>query len=479
MNPLEYKVNDKFVLEGTWFSSYSNEEVYGILTHESNNTTKLDLFGKLELKDCRSNQISIIGKINLEGNIYIVKAYIISVDPLICLSGYCDINHFVILRKNKINSDGKISLFNSFSFSFLHLREWLPVIDYDEINELDKKGIIFKNITPKYLGNIKVNGKKYGLYITRKVTPQKDDGRIGFGKEYFNKISYEVDSQLEIRAKKISIEDAISICRNICGLFEVLLDDYSKILYLGNTECNVFPTYVYPDKSINKHQLYFTAINYENIKLVDVINKWLQDNNIENNICFHRLIANYLSNINNQSTLENSLLNITQGIEMYYAESDIPDLLCKLIDIFVKLPQRYTDKITQYTMYIVDFDANKKKNTFSRNYKNKWGEIKYTISKAGKFLGSLDRINFKKAIKLFYFLAELKDTRVLLTHGNDTRKYVFKGKALKSAVTVLTEVIRMFILLKLEVPEEELLYSVDSLDHIEEKSIDYKYDNFN
>lgn len=80
---------------------------------------------------------------------------------------------------------------------------------------------------------------------------------------------------------------------------------------------------------------------------------------------------------------------------------------------------------------------------------------------------------------MFYFLAELKDTRVLLTHGNDTRKYVFKGKALKSAVTVLTEVIRMFILLRLEVPEEELLYSVDSLDHIEEKSIDYKYDNFN
>lgn len=481
MNPLEYKLNDEFVLEGLWSFNYGDEGVYGTLSHEENNTTILNLFGKLDLKNNRSNQISIIGKIKSDVNItYIVKAYIVSVYPLGCLEGPCDVNHFVILKENKLDNNGRISTFCDFGLNFLHLREWLPELDYDVVDKLDEKGIVFKNINSEHLGDINVNGKKYKLNIIKKVIKKEDREITGFGKEYFNKISYELDSKLEIKADKICIEEAVNICRSICGLFEILLDDYSKILYLGNSECNVFPKYIYPNKNIDEHKLYFTAINYDNIKLVDVINKWFQENDLNKNSCFHRLAANYMSNINNTSTMENTLLNITQGIEMYYAKNEnFPNLLCKLINMFIKLPEKYAAEIAESTEYIADFNMKKIKKAFSHKYKNKFGENRYKITKTGRFFNSLKNIDFKKAMKLFYFIVELKDTRVHLTHGNDSRKIIFKDKNLKSAITILTEVVRMFILLKLGISEEELKYSVYSLKNIEKNSIDYKYDNFN
>jgi len=72
---------------------------------------------------------------------------------------------------------------------------------------------------------LNLRAKEYKLYIKKSIVSQEDHERVGFGKEYFNKISYEVDSKLEIQGQKISIEDAINICRKICGLFEILLDD--------------------------------------------------------------------------------------------------------------------------------------------------------------------------------------------------------------------------------------------------------------
>lgn len=100
-------------------------------------------------------------------------------------------------------------------------------------------------------------------------------------------------------------------------------------------------------------------------------------------------------------------------------------------------------------------------------------------SQTGKYIHTLDDNNLRKALRLIYFLVELKNTRVFLTHGTDLNKPVFKNKELKAAVTILAEVVRIFILLKLGVPENELQYSVDTLNNITKLSIDYNYDEFN
>ncbi|PAK97623.1 hypothetical protein B8W86_09065 [Lactobacillus kefiranofaciens] len=473
MNPLNYRINDYFELEGIWSSNFSDKKVYGKLIHRSDNTTELKLYDSLAFDKLQVGQINILGKIKSDLSTYVIKAYIVSVDPINCLN-YCQVDHFIILKDNQINQESKISAFDTFSFSFLHLKEWLPKIDYEYFNNSNEKGILFKNVNSEYLGNIEFKGKEYKLYIKKSIVSQEDHERVGFGKEYFNKISYEVDSKLEIQGQKISIEDAINICRKICGLFEILLDDYSKITYLGNSKCNVFPTYVYHNKNIDEHQLYFSAINYENINLPNIINAWECMNNTETNIYFHRLVANYLSDINNPSTLENRLLNITQGIEMYGADKKYPNLLCKLVSIFIKLPEEFLIKIAKSVESMIDFDIDIEKEVFSVKYRSG-----YKKSQTGKYIHTLDDNNLRKALRLIYFLVELKNTRVFLTHGTDLNKPVFKNKELKAAVTILAEVVRIFILLKLGVPENELQYSVDTLNNITKLSIDYNYDEFN
>lgn len=471
MNPLNYKLNDNFALEGIWSSDYDDKKVHGTLIHRSNNTTELKLFDNLKLSDYPSNEFSIIGEIRSGYNIFCVKAYIVSVEPINYISKNCPINHFVILRKDKISNE-EISTFDSFSFSFLHLREWLPCIDHAYVNNSDEKGIIFKNYGPEYVGDIRYGNKEYKLYIKKSIIPLEEHEKTGWAKEYFNKISYEIDSEFEIKAKEISVEEAIGLCRNICGLFEILLDDYSKILYLGNSECNVFPIYVYSNMDVDEHQLNFSAINYDNIDLINIINNWL--NKFNKDIDFHRLAANFLSDVNNPSTIENSLLNITQGIEMYYAHSRYRYLLSKLIKLFINLPEKYAIKISKITDNIITISA---KRVIAQLLKK--DREAYTLNESGKLLKSLDDSDFKKALILLSFLAELKDTRVFLTHGNDERKDIFKNKDLKDAVAILNEVVRMVILLKLGIPEDELNLSLATLNNIEKLSINYNYDKFN
>ncbi|ALJ24205.1 hypothetical protein AO203_10840 [Lactobacillus gallinarum] len=153
MNPLNYRINDYFELEGIWSSNFSDKKVYGKLIHRSDNTTELKLYDSLAFDKLQVGQINILGKIKSDLSTYVIKAYIVSVNPINCLN-YYQVDHFIILKDNQINQESKISAFDTFSFSFLHLKEWLPKIDYEYFNNSNEKGILFKNVNSEYLGNI-------------------------------------------------------------------------------------------------------------------------------------------------------------------------------------------------------------------------------------------------------------------------------------------------------------------------------------
>lgn len=476
MNPLEYKLTDEFILEGIWGNDHSDKKVYGTLTHKSNNTSTLKLVEDLKTNDHPSHQINIIGKIQIGGKIFVVKAYIVSVFATLKISGICQINHFVILKPSRLNKNsGKILDFDNFSFDFLHLKEWLMPNDYEIINEVEKKGIVFKNWGTQSIGNVSYKNKEYELLIKKNIISHEDYGKIAFGKRYFDEVSYKNEAKLEIKANKIRIEDAVEFCRDICSLFEILLEDYSKILYIGNSECNVFPAYTYPNRNINEHHLNVSVINSNNLDLGTIINNWIEK--FTGNIYFHRLAANYLSDINNPSTLENTLLNLTQGIEMYYASEDKDSLMVKLMKIFITLPEKYATKIAKFTIDLVD---NNRDTSFNASlcYFH-WKKKKMYLNKAGKFLVKQSPDNIRKILNLLNFLEELKNTRVLLTHGEKQNSLVLKNKNLNAAVKVLTEVVRIFILLEIGISKDELEFSVDTLTNIGKLSINYRYDIFN
>ena len=144
MNLLEYRLNDDFTLEGTWSYVANGKRIFGRLKHSSNNTTVLNLSENLVIDNFVSGQFSLLGEIgpNLK-----VKVYIASVCPINYLVAHKNllVDHFVILKNDKLDQNGKIKHFNSFSFDFLHLREWLPPVNYVAIKEQEKSGIKFKN----------------------------------------------------------------------------------------------------------------------------------------------------------------------------------------------------------------------------------------------------------------------------------------------------------------------------------------------
>lgn len=61
MNPLNYRINDYFELEGIWSSNFSDKKVYGKLIHRSDNTTELKLYDSLAFDKLQVGQINILG----------------------------------------------------------------------------------------------------------------------------------------------------------------------------------------------------------------------------------------------------------------------------------------------------------------------------------------------------------------------------------------------------------------------------------
>lgn len=251
-------------------------------------------------------------------------------------------NRFSIINFIPQNLSSKI--FNKLLLKFTLLDDWItPAFKFE--GEYFSIKTVVKPSKPIVLAYFTYKGQIFKLELVGNISKKN-----GQNNKYIN---YKNDSWILIEGENnISSKQAIFFATELRKMFSVVLArplnttqlskkgiDKSTHRYL--TEDLYFLEMRFRD---NKNKLFITEMFQENIdiQLNNLIPNWF--NKSKN---FDLLIQDYLLTISYSETIQNKLINLTEGIESYYRDKD-EHLCSKIQDMLHSLPAYILDTLKKY-----------------------------------------------------------------------------------------------------------------------------------
>lgn len=272
------------------------------------------------------------------------------------------------------------------------LDKWInPVQHFVPLN--DGKGITYESDGTKLLSQINNHGTVYSVYISGNVNKNIKGAR----EVYFKNTSF-----IKI-VSDTSIDDVIAVkfANSFGKLLSCILDFPVNTLLVSKRESlknsrkqeNIYYESLYPTKEFS-HKTKF-LFPYNKFDINKLIHNWF---NMSDEL--RMLVDDYLLTVVYNETIENQLINLTEGIESYYRNLDI-NLLEKLKKFINELPQVIQEELSNY---IIDMDE---------------------------------------------WLKGIKDTRVFIAHGNVKSHKIDNMNEIIIRVSALRLLVQCFIMDKL------------------------------
>lgn len=280
-------------------------------------------------------------------------------------------------------------------FSLTNLDVWLDndMLRYKEDQQTGEVSYIVRKPKRSYLTNFRSNDSEFRISLD-------ESGVISHPRGFGINIKNETRLIIEPPKGVITISQATKTINKIAKFFTVLLGQTISTKYVygilpNELRANVFFSQTYPIQSVEQANgvritPYFSDIKNE---LPKSINEWFD---ISSEL--ELLVNDYLLTVTQSSVIENTLINLTEGIESFFRSRD-GHLKDKIELFFKEIPNDMLDR--------------------------------------QKLQGRLDEEQ--------QFVKSLVNTRVFLTHGA-IRKSIYKNEKLIIATKLLQASVRYFIL---------------------------------
>lgn len=409
---------EQFELEGIWSLTSSadiNQWAHGVLRY-SPARIELDIVGSLNEQQndlfsfSKEGSYDLIYGYSVTGN-YVILSNAIPFGgqmnlPRISTEQYSVSN--VLISHNEISDESLPVFVKTIRFSLTNLNTWLPNKMLEIQVRTDGQRVYVENPPRQFsMCYFTSFGKKLSLSVDEQGTTRMlHDGISGVA------IENESHFRLNTEDQPLMLSEVKKIVNSFGRLFSVLFGKSVSIKYVRvntaeETGINLLFNQNYKvntDETTNKIRL---VPPYDSVKgdLPTFISNWF---NMSEEM--RLLVDDYLLTITQKSVIENSLINLTQGVEAYFRKDDTY-LEKKLSKITKSIPNS-----------ILDREQMEKKFDSEQHYTSK-----------------------------------LKNTRVFLTHGNK-RGELYTGKEMITATLVFQLIVQCFVMLQLGMGTDSLSY---------------------
>lgn len=394
---LRKSILEDLTIDGGWqeFGYDNNKEnmEYGTLEYK-NNLGKLSIFQSGRTKSNKGYLIpeitrksNIMGTMANRNDVYVYIPKIAAplldspIDALLDVLTKDWFFNFFSVTNYSPNIDANLNdisdEFHELIINLTFLNEWILSFDIDLRKHSDKE---------KKIVNFRHNGQDYSLYLINK------------------KMVY-----ILIKASSpIFTEEAINLAKEFQKLLGIVTGKSvsTKQLSKIDSDNNRHQDIYYLERILKQEQGNLSpndSFAYNEINFGYLVKKWF-----ESTQNMKLLVQDYLLTLNYVETVENKLINLTQGIEAYYRNEKKASLYEKIMMMLNTFPQ----------------------------------QIKQAI---------------KKYDDLEDFANSLKDTRVFITHGSNTKHKIDNFQKLSNYVNALQYLEQYFILSELGMKDINIL----------------------
>ncbi|MCI1892595.1 MAG: hypothetical protein LKI92_10750 [Schleiferilactobacillus harbinensis] len=409
---------EQFELEGIWSSTKDsdiNKWDHGVL-HYSPTGIELDIVGSLNKQEddpfhlLEGGDYDLVYGYSVSGD-YVMLSNVLAFGGRMNFPGMSTEKYSVsnaLIYRNEIKSSSLPIVIKAAQFSFTNLNTWLPNRMLEIQIRKDNTRVYVENPPRQFaICHFSKFGKTISLSINERGTTRPLSGGI-------SGVRIENESRFSLNAEDqpLLISEVKEIVNDFGRLFSVLFGKSVSVKYVrANTAeeagMNLLFSQNYKvntDETTNKNRL---VPSYDIVKnfLPTFISNWFAMSEE-----MRLLVDDYLLTITQRGVIENSLINLMQGVESYYRNEEL-SLVKKIAKITKSVPISILDR---------------------KQMESRLGnEQDYT--------------------------RKLKNTRVFLTHGNK-RDDLYTGKEMISATVVFQLIVQCFVLLQLGMDTNSLSY---------------------